>query len=257
LRDRKPPEKPTTTSRRVDLTAWLNTIFTFVLAVFAYEAWEESRKARDVFQGQLTAAQNQVVEAREAQRAWLNVEVTADSGFKRFDINDMGIVQKGPPGYKLTVGYKTRNIGHTPARAVVIALTYVIPSSYDPLPMRELMARQRKGCTRPNQSRDPRFRPPAVGSTVFPDEQSPDTDDVRIPLSEWPSEEIPTKTYLYLAGCVIYRSGEESKDHHTTFAYRVEPSTAGYVMLPTDPTTVGVDNMRLSKLRYADLLSAD
>lgn len=235
--------------REWDIPTWLNTIFTLALAIFAYEAWTESQRASAIFQGQLTAAQEQIVAARDAQRAWLTVDLEVTSKFRDFH-------QFGFGGYELPISYKVKNIGHLPAQAVLNGISWVIPHvPAGDVPLIELLAQQKRACTRPNKN-DP-YGPTPRGSTMFPDETSESTDFVRMRRESWPTATFASDSYLYLIGCVIYRSGADDKDHHTAFAFRLQPKDGGTFAFPTDPTSIEREKTQLSRLRFSELLFAD
>jgi hypothetical protein len=96
----------------------------------------------------------------------------------------------------------------------------------------------------------------AVGSTIFPDATSETSPPTFVHQEDWPRT-LRTQSYLYLVGCVIYRAGEDNKDHHTAFAYSLEPSEDGWVDLPNDPTQIDPAKIRLNKLGISDLNFAD
>lgn len=225
-----------------DILAWLNAAFTLALAIFAYEAWDESQRARIIFQGQLTAAQDQIVAAREAQRAWLTLELNIASNFEKF--SGFG------GGYQIAVDYKVRNIGHVPARAVLVKFDFVVAHPTFDFPIQQLVAQQQKICTRPRDLSD--------GLTIFPEEPPSESNYTFKILREWwPKGPFPSNSYMYLVGCVTYRTGDDSKDHHTAFAYDVEASDEAVFPFPSDPTTIEPGKLRATGLRFSDLLIAD
>ena len=250
VRRRREPVKPRRGICALDIPAWLNAAFTLFLAIFAYEAWDESQRARIIFQGQLTAAQDQIVAAREAQRAWLTLGLNISSNFEKLSGDDNVMVGFSGGGYQIAVNYKVRNVGHVPARAVLVNLTYVVAHPIFDFPMQELVARQQKVCARPADRFD--------GSTIFPEEPPSESDyTIRILRKEWPKGPFPSNSFLYLVGCVIYRTGDDSKDHHTAFAYDVEASDGAVFPFPSDPTTIEPRKLRATSLRFSDLLFAD
>ena len=168
----------------------------------------------------------------------------------------MGITNGDFLDYSMQITFRTKNIGHTPARAMRIRVSYVIPRAPFSFELDKLFDKQLQTCIQPSSFGPFGWAEP--GSTTFPDDQiTESTVAVRINREEWPSEEIWTHAYLYLVGCVIYKVGKDSKDHHTAFAYRVEASDAVTFILPTDPTKIAFERTRLSQLRYSELLSAD
>ena len=248
VRRRKERERPSH-GLPLDIPAWLNAVFTLALAIFAYKAWDESQRARIIFQGQLTAAQDQIVAAREAQRAWLTLELNTASNFEKLrDYVMSGL--RGASTYQIAFNYKVRNIGHVPARAVLVSFTHVVAHPIFDFPMRQLVIQQQNICTRPRDLSD--------GSTIFPEEAPLESNYiVKILDNEWPKGPFPSNSYLYLVGCVIYRTGDDSKDHHTAFAYDVEASDGAVFPFPSDPTTIEPGKLRATSLHFSDLLTAD
>jgi hypothetical protein len=251
---RREPEGPSR-GRQLDiLIALLNAAFTFFLAFFAYKAWDESQRAREVFQGQLTAAQDQLTAARESQRAWLTVELDLASSFEKLSGGDYVMVGITGVTYQITFNYKIKNVGHLPAQAVLFKITDVIPQFQSlkdrPKEERELLTKEQKICSGP--------RDPPDGSTIFPEEAPLESKySIRIHKSDWPKGPFPSKAYLYVAGCVIYRIGDDNKDHHTAFAYDIEAKDGLVFAFPDDPTTIELGKLRLTSLPFADLLTAD
>lgn len=247
------PERPSR-GRQLDILALINAAFTFFLAFFAYKAWDESQRAREVFQGQLTAAQDQLKAARESQRAWLTVELGLASGFERLSGSDYVMVGLTGITYQITFNYKIKNVGHLPAQAVLFKITDVIPQFQSPKDRPkeelELLTKEQKMCAGP--------RDPPDGSTIFPEEAPLESKySIRIHKNDWPKGPFPSKAYLYVAGCVIYRIGDDSKDHHTAFAYDIEAKDGLVFAFPDDPTTIELAKMRLTSLPFASLLTAD
>ncbi|MCK1306209.1 hypothetical protein [Bradyrhizobium sp. 45] len=257
LRRREPHGRPW--YRQLDIPAWLNAVFTLTLAIFAYEAWEESRRAREIFQGQLTAAQDQIAAARDAQRAWLTVATKLLTGFKRIAL-EMGPSKPTFEGYELSLGYQTKNVGHLPAQAVLIGSSWIVPKPGGDYPMDELYKQQKETCTRPStQATDSQSVVATTrGTTIFPDEEpSQNYGTIRIGLGGWPTKPFSTDSYVLLVGCVMYRTGGTKTDHHTAFAYKIEAIDGQMFSLPTDPAKIALENMRLSRLRFTELNSAD
>jgi hypothetical protein len=159
------PERPPR-GLQLDIPAWLNAAFTLFLAIFAYKAWDESQRAREVFQGQLTAAQDQLTAARESQRAWLTLELDLASNFERLSGSDYVMVGLSGVTYQITFKYKIKNVGHLPAQAALIKFTHVIPQFQSPRDRpnekQELLTREQKVCAGPHN--------PSDGSTIFPEE---------------------------------------------------------------------------------------
>jgi hypothetical protein len=250
---RREPERPPR-GLQLDLPAWLNAAFTLFLAIFAYKAWDESQRAREVFQGQLIAAQDQLTAARESQRAWLTLELDLASNFERLSGSDYVMVGFSGVTYQITFKYKIKNVGHLPAQAVLIKFTHVIPHYQSPRDRpeeeQELLTREQKVCAGP--------RNPSDGSTIFPDEPPLESKySIRIHKNDWPKGPFPSKSYLYLAGCVIYRIGDDKKDHHTAFAYDIEAKDGSVFPFPDDPTTIEPGKLTVTSLPFADLLTAD
>jgi hypothetical protein len=253
VRRRGEHERPSR-GRHLDIPAWLNAAFTLALAIFAYEAWDESQRARIVFQDQLTAAQGQLTAARESQRAWLTLELDLASNFEKLTGGDYVMVGFTGVTYQITFNYKIKNVGHLPAQAVLVKFTHVIPQFQPPKDSpkeeQELLAQERKICTGP--------RNPSDGMTIFPEEPPLESKySIRVHKNDWPKGPFPSKSYLYLAGCVIYRIGDDKKDHHTAFAYDVEAKDGHIFAFPDNPTTIEAGKLRLTSLPFADLLTAD
>ena len=249
VRRRREPVKPRRGICALDIPAWLNAAFTLFLAIFAYEAWDESQRARIIFQRQLTAAQDQIVAAREAQRAWLTLELNIASNFEKLSGDDYVKVGLSGVTYQMAVNYKVRNVGHVPARAVLVKFSHVLAHPIFDFPMQELVARQQKICARPQDLSE--------GLTIFPEEPPSESNyTIRI-LRKDSKGPFPSNSYLYLAGCVIYRTGDDNKDHHTAFAYTVEASDGAVFPFPSDPTTIEPGKLRAAVLHFSDLLSAD
>ncbi|OKO77627.1 hypothetical protein [Bradyrhizobium sp. NAS96.2] len=217
----------------VDIPVWLNVIFTFALAIFAFAAWLDAKE-------QLRAARDQVNAAREAQRAWLTIDVNKVSAFRL-----VGTPYPGRFDYTTNVDRTIKNIGRVPAQSVALGLVAIVPNASDQT--QQLKENQQNTCARGKG---------AVGSTIFPDSTSETSPPTFVHQEDWPKT-LRTQSLLYLVGCVIYRAGEDNKDHHTAFAYSLEPSEDGWVDLPNDPTQIDPAKIRLNKLGISDLNFAD
>jgi type II secretory pathway pseudopilin PulG len=157
---RRPTPEPTRRLLRPeDIPAWLTALFTLLLAVLAYMAWQESKNATDKLKDQVKAAQDQaqaaetqLATARIGQRAWVYADIGASTKINRPPLGTDWI-------FPLTFTF--HNVGHETAihvRANVDTKILVIgePGDTDALS---------RAC---NKTKDEFENPLANGTTIFP-----------------------------------------------------------------------------------------